>query len=60
MKGSDIKALRLKLGLSQMMMAVELGVSLQSVHRWEVGKARPSQLAERRLKELANGGGHGR
>ena len=38
---SRLKVLRERLGLSQQEMATRLGVSVQSIHRWESGKKGP-------------------
>jgi len=48
----NTKELRQALGLSLEAMARELGVSLQTVHRWEKGKYRPSHLAQEKLNKL--------
>ena len=37
---------RAKLNLSQMDMAKELGVSFQTINRWELGKVSPTKKAE--------------
>ncbi|MGF1493678.1 MAG: helix-turn-helix domain-containing protein [Microcoleaceae cyanobacterium] len=42
---SLIRSLRQRLGLSQEKLAATLGVSFQTVNRWERGHAKPSQLA---------------
>ncbi|MGB3401238.1 MAG: helix-turn-helix transcriptional regulator [Microcoleaceae cyanobacterium] len=55
-----IRALRKRLGLSQEKLAATLGVSFQTVNRWERGHAKPSQLAlnaiEQLLKEMGGKG----
>jgi len=51
----DIKSIRDKLDLTQEELARKLGVSLSTVSRWETGGSMPSQLAKRRLLDLANG-----
>lgn len=54
MNGQDVKALRDRLGMTQMEFAVALGVDTGSVSKWERG-APISRLAERVLRELATG-----
>ena len=48
-----IKALRLRLGLTQMELARVVCCSFATVNRWENGHALPLPLMERRLLELA-------
>jgi superfamily II DNA or RNA helicase len=48
----QIKQLRARLGLTQMILAERLGVSFPTVNRWENGKAIPSQLSWNRLREI--------
>ena len=48
----DIKDLRTRAKMSLQQMADYLGVAKYTVHRWEKGKARPSQLAIRQLQRL--------
>lgn len=50
----QLKALRRQHGWSQEDLARELGVSFSSVNRWENGKAKPSKLAQARIKQLLN------
>lgn len=52
MTPEQVRELRQRLGLSQEQMAHRLGTSLQTVHRWESGKSKPSQLAERAFSDL--------
>jgi len=52
MKDKDIKNLRLEFGLSQERFARLLGVSLQTVRRWEVGLTRPLPIINLKLEEL--------
>jgi transcriptional regulator with XRE-family HTH domain len=47
-----LKTYRTSRGWSQEHLARNLGVSLQTVHRWEAGKSAPSQLAQGRLTEF--------
>jgi DNA-binding transcriptional regulator YiaG len=49
----DVKALRLRLALTQEELARQLGVSLSTVSRWETGRSSPSRLARQRLSELS-------
>ena len=51
--GEQIKRLRRRMGLTQVMLAERLGVSFPTVNRWENGKSKPSQLSWNRLLELA-------
>lgn len=53
MNGSSVKALRLSLALSQERFAHLLGVSLQTVRRWENGMSRPLPIISLKLEELA-------
>jgi DNA-binding transcriptional regulator YiaG len=52
MQGEQIKALRLKLGLTQEEFAHRLGVTLCTVNRWENKKSIPSRLAVRQLEMI--------
>jgi len=49
---NEIKALRKRLGLSQEALAHLIGVSFQTVNRWERGHSKPSSLSMQRLKTL--------
>jgi len=49
MLSDKLKQYRSKLGLSQEQLARNLGVSLNTVQRWESGKTRPSHLAMDKL-----------
>ncbi|MGB3401083.1 MAG: helix-turn-helix transcriptional regulator [Microcoleaceae cyanobacterium] len=55
-----ISTLRQRLGLSQEKLAAQLGVSFQTVNRWERGHAKPSQLAlfaiQQKLLEMGDRG----
>lgn len=44
--------LRIKMNISQEELAHNLGVSFQSVNRWENGKYEPTKLAKAKLDEL--------
>ena len=52
MTGEEIKALRLRLGLTQTELGEAIGVFWNTVSRWEAGKMEPSTLALRALAEL--------
>lgn len=54
MRRERIKELRLEFGLSQERFAQLLGVSLQTVRRWENGLSRPLPIIDLRLEELEN------
>lgn len=54
MKYSEIiKTLRVKMLLTQMEFASVLGVSFESVNRWENGKNEPSFKVKRKILQLA-------
>lgn len=46
-----VKETRKRLGLTQTQWAKRLGVSYQSVNRWENGKTKPLPLALRQIKQ---------
>lgn len=46
-----IRELRGRLALSQEKLAAKLGVSFQTVNRWEKGHAKPSPLAMQRIEQ---------
>ena len=48
----NIKTYRNSKGWSQEQLARQVGVSLNTVQRWESGKSMPSPLAMVRLKEI--------
>ena len=52
MTGEEIKALRLRLGLTQAELGEAIGVFWNTVSRWEAGKMEPATLALRALAEL--------
>lgn len=52
MQGEQIKALRIRLGLTQEEFAHRLGVTLCTVNRWENNKSIPSRLAVRQLEMI--------
>ncbi len=47
-----LRAIRKRKGWSQERLARELGVSFQTIHRWETGKFEPSQLAQEKIDRL--------
>jgi predicted ATPase/DNA-binding CsgD family transcriptional regulator/DNA-binding transcriptional regulator YiaG/Tfp pilus assembly protein PilF len=47
-----VRALRMRLRLSQEQLATQLGVSFVTVNRWENGRASLSAMAQRRLDQL--------
>jgi len=50
MSPEEIKEIRAKLGVSQEKFASILGTTCTSVNRWENGKARPSRLYVKEIK----------
>ena len=50
----DIKAIRKRLGLSQVKFAKGLGAPRMTIHRWETGKCEPSP-AYRKVMEIVYG-----
>lgn len=52
MTPKDLKQLRAKLGLSQQALAGKLGVSRNTVNRWEMGTRAISPMAERLIRTL--------
>ena len=52
MKGEEIKALRLRLGLTQTELATEIGVHQVSVARWETGSITPMPIVQQALADL--------
>ncbi len=52
MNAEDIKTIREKLGLTQEALARLIGVSFQTVNRWERGGFKPSPLALEKIKKL--------
>jgi DNA-binding transcriptional regulator YiaG len=52
MNSIEIKEIRKKLGLSQEALAHVLGVSFQTINRWESGAFKPSRLALEKIKQL--------
>lgn len=52
MTKEEIKALRVKLGLTQTEFGLKIGVALNTVNGWEMGKHTPSKLALKALRQL--------
>ncbi len=52
MDGKEVVELRRDLHLTLQSFADKLGVSLHEVWRWENGKAKPSQMAQKLLEQL--------
>ena len=50
-----VRDLRAKLGLTQEQFAAKVGVTWSTVNRWENNRGKPSPLAMRRIRELADG-----
>jgi DNA-binding transcriptional regulator YiaG len=48
----DIKALRLRLGLTQEDVARQLGLALSTVAKWEQGVSSPSRLAYEKIESI--------
>jgi len=47
-----VRELRNRLGLTQEKMAARLGVTFPTINRWENGRAKPSPLALKQIKDL--------
>lgn len=47
-----IRETRQRLGLTQEQFALKLGVSYQSVNRWENGRTKPLPLAMKQIKQM--------
>ncbi|MFU9002191.1 helix-turn-helix domain-containing protein [Proteus sp. TSJ240517] len=56
MSGAEIKTLRTKFGMSQAVLARALGMSKESVSKWERGEKKPSGPALRMLRILERQG----
>ncbi|MBI6512789.1 MAG: helix-turn-helix domain-containing protein [Proteus vulgaris] len=56
MSGAEIKTLRAKFGMSQAVLARALGMSKESVSKWERGKKKTSGPAQRMLRILERQG----
>lgn len=60
MEKGKIVELRKSLGMTREEFAVELGVGIATIQRWESGKFSPSRMAEKQLQKLVvknQGGG---
>ena len=56
MNGEEIRALRLRLGMTQFEFAQAVGVQVSTVSTWENNSVRISNLAERAVRALEAGG----
>jgi len=54
MTPEELKKIRLALALSQEAFAHLIGVSFQTINRWENGAFKPSRLAIEKIKSLTN------
>jgi DNA-binding transcriptional regulator YiaG len=52
MTSDEVRDIRIRLGVSQERFAAMLGTTVVSVNRWENGKASPSRLYIREIKNL--------
>ena len=52
MKAEEIKAMRLRLGLTQTELAAEIGVHRVTVANWETGGKSPLPIIQRALADL--------
>jgi putative transcriptional regulator len=48
-----VKELRYRLGMTQEQFAAQLGVTLNTINRWENGKSQPSPLALEKITQLS-------
>jgi len=48
----EVKELRTQLGLTQLQLAVKIGVAIATVSRWENEHKKPSPMALARLRQL--------
>jgi transcriptional regulator with XRE-family HTH domain len=55
-----VKEIRKRLGLTQVQFAEVLGVSFQSVNRWERGKTKPLPIILKQIKVMVKEMGDGR
>jgi transcriptional regulator with XRE-family HTH domain len=53
MTGEEIKALRTKLGWTQLDLAKHIGTSLPSINNWESGRSNPLPVYRKKLERLA-------
>lgn len=56
MNAEEIKIIRERLGLTQEALARLIGVSFQTINRWERGSFKPSPLALEKIKQLEQQG----
>lgn len=52
MNNEELKEWRAKLGLTQEEMAHKIGVTSLTYKRWEYGQAKPSRMAQVRIKQF--------
>lgn len=52
MKPEEVTEIRSKLGVTQEKFAQMLGTTVSTVNKWENGKAKPSRMSIKELKEL--------
>ena len=50
----NIKKLRIEKGLTQVQLAVKVGVSLMTVRLWEMGASKPNDINMQRLMDALN------
>lgn len=50
----DLKKIRLEKGLTQMQLAAAVGVSLNTIIKWENGAGAPSDENQKKLDEVLN------
>ena len=56
MEPNEIRKTREKFGMTQVEFGVLVGVRVETIHRWEVGKYKPLPAFEKRIRELAKNG----
>ena len=52
MTGAEIREARLGLGLTQALLASQLGVAVETVHRWEAEKINPTLRSQIALRSV--------
>lgn len=50
--GEKVRWVRKELGMTQAELGTALGVSFATVNRWENGRVKPSELAQRAFKDF--------
>jgi len=50
----NLKQIRIEKGLTQMQLAASVGVSLNTIIKWENGAGKPSDENQKRLDEVLN------